>query len=364
MATLSQASHQWATRPADERFTSLTELHDHFKHQRDTSKVVTLANRDLRLVPSDQTASATLHVVGPNGGAYEPNHWAFGQLSNLAGAPSSYLRNLPAPMAADCINYGLHHLREVEEMSVLLRKNGGASTFASANGPGFGRVWNSEITKVLVDRFGNGVDGDWRVPGEFGKKIKVSKENTTLYGSDRDMFVFLADEDNRVKVPNRRDGKAGSLARGFFCWNSEVGHLKLGVAYFLFDYACSNRTVWGAEGFTEIGIRHSSGAPHRWAEEVMPALEAYSRASAKPVEDMIKAAQAKKVGDLNKFLASRFAKRSGDILAAYKADEGERLPETLWDVSVAVTAYARGIQYQDERVRYERMAGEVLKLAA
>jgi len=43
-----------------------------------------------------------------------------------------------------------------------------------------------------------------RVPGEFGRRVTVTKENTTLYASDRDMFVFLADEENRMSRAARR----------------------------------------------------------------------------------------------------------------------------------------------------------------
>ena len=42
------------------------------------------------------------------------------------------------------------------------------------------------------------------MPGEFGKKVTVDRENTTLFASDRNMFVFLADEDRRIEVAGRR----------------------------------------------------------------------------------------------------------------------------------------------------------------
>ena len=43
--------------------------------------------------------------------------------------------------------------------------------------------------------------------------------------------------------------------------------------------------------------------------------------------------------------------------------DAQRPIETLWDATVAVTAYARGIQHQDERVRFEREGGKILSLA-
>jgi hypothetical protein len=39
------------------------------------------------------------------------------------------------------------------------------------------------------------------VPGEFGNRVTVTKDNTTLFASDRDMFVFLADEENVILEP-------------------------------------------------------------------------------------------------------------------------------------------------------------------
>jgi hypothetical protein len=65
------------------------------------------------------------------------------------------------------------------------------------------------VVDALVERFGDGVSGHWRVPGIFGERVTVDKGNTTLYASDRDMFVFLADEDRRIEIPNRRNGKPG-----------------------------------------------------------------------------------------------------------------------------------------------------------
>ena len=52
------------------------------------------------------------------------------------------------------------------------------------------------------------------MPGEFGSRVTVTKDNTTLYASDRDMFVFLADEENRIELPNRREEESGPVFNG------------------------------------------------------------------------------------------------------------------------------------------------------
>jgi len=365
MTTLTQASTQWATRPADERFTSLTELHAHCASVRAASQGKVVPSRQLEAQPHTDNPRGGLQVAGPNGAPVNLTHWSFGQLAQRAGAPAGYLRELPAALAADNLNYGLHYARDAEDLGVLLYRNGGPAELRAVTGPNYGRVWNSTITRSLAERFGDGLTGDFRVPGEFGHAVNATKENTTLYASDRDMFVFLADETNRVEIKNRRNGQAGSLARGFFVWNSETGSTSFGFAGFLFDYVCCNRIVWGVEGFKEVRIRHTASAPNRYLEDILPAIEAYASSSAVGVEAALAAAQSKKIADVDAFLKNRkfTGSQATAIKAAHMQDE-QRPIESLWDAATAVTAYARGVQFQDERVHFEREGGKILALAA
>jgi len=258
----------------------------------------------------------------------------------------------------------LQYRRDIEDVGVLLYRNGGDPVIRAATGPKYGRIWNSEIVSGLVSRFGDGLTGQFRVPGEFGKAVEVTKANTTLFAGDRDMFVFLADEQHRIEVPNRRDGKPGTMARGFFVWNSEVGSSTFGLQTFLFDYVCCNRIVWGAQDVSKITIRHSAGAPDRYIEEMAPALTAYAEGSTAPVLKLIADARAKRIDDVDGFLAGRFGKRMVETLKAAHDQDEHRPIESLWDVANAVTAFARGVGYQDRRVELERQAGEIMALAA
>lgn len=373
MSTLTKASHQWASRPADERFLSLSEMHKHFMKVRQQSRASVIASNALRVVPSSARGDETYGMVAqtPDEKNLQLTNWSFGQLAALAEAPAGYMRSLPAPIAADCVNFGLQFKRGVSDVGVLVQENGDA-ILRAATGPRYGRIWNADVVSELTRKFGDG-DGHWRVPGEFGQRVKVTKANTTLYASDRDMFVFLADEDRRIEMPNRRNGQPGSLARGFFVWNSEVGKCTMGIAAFLFDYVCCNRIVWGAEQYQEITIRHTSGAPGRWLEEVVPALEVYAQASSKGIEDAIAAARRDKLGggtketrenNVSDFLAGRFGKRLVDPLKLVHQVEEGRPIESRWDAVVAATAYARQLDHVDARVDLERSAGQLLDLAA
>lgn len=356
---LMQASRQWSSRPADERFVSLDDMLAHFRDQRAHSREVVCPTSRLSLVP--QADHRGLLLEGPNGHGYAPTHWSFGQLCGLADAPAGYLRRLPSELAADCLNLGLRVHREVADVGALLYRNGGDPVLRAATGPRYGRIWNEDVVSNLVDRFGDGVSGDWRVPGEFGKAVAVTKDNTTLYASDRDMFVFLADEQRRIEVPNRRNGQPGSMARGFFMSNSEVGSGTWYLSTFLFDYVCCNRIVWGATDVKEIKVRHTGGAPDRFLREIAPALKTYAESSATTVTAAIEDARSNKIAsDLDNFLASRFSRGIvKSMVTAHELEEGRPI-ETRWDAVVAATAVARGIEHQDARVDLERQAGKLL----
>lgn len=364
MSNLTKASHEWATRPEDERFVGLIPLRDFFNEQRLHSTAKNISTRMITAHPVEDDVNA-LVLVGPNGTPVAPTHWAFGQLAQRAGAPAGYLRELPSPLAADCINHGLA-MRSVEDIGVLLRKDT-TPVITAVTGPGYGRVWNATIAGALVQRFGDGLTGQFRVPGEFGEAVEITKRNTTIYGGDRDMFVFLADEQNRIELPGRRAGRMGSFARGFMVWNSEVGAQTFGVATFLYDYVCCNRIIWGAEGYEEIRIRHTTSAPTRWIEEVAPRIEEYAASRTDGIKTLLLRAKELKLGDeakVQEFLSKRFTKGQARAISAAHLSDESRPIETMWDAVTGVTAYARSIPFQDERVKLEREAGKLLNLAA
>ncbi len=351
--------NQWAKRPADERFVSLLDMQAKLHAERAVTRAYLSSSRRMRAVPLPDHKG--LMIEGANGAGYAPTHFAFGQLASLVGAPASYLRTLPSELAADALNYGLQVARGPEDVGVLLTKGAQGPTLRAATGPKYGRIWNTDIVDNLIERFGDGVHGQWRVPGIFGQRVTVNKDNTTLYAGDRDLFIFLCDEDKRVPVRTRADADSeGMLFRGFMISNSEVGAATLVVRFFAYDGICGNRIIWGAKELGGITIRHTASAPDRYLEEITPALTAYAESSTATMVDMVKIAQKQRVDALDDFLATRFGPRVAQrIVDAHETDE-HRPMETVWDVVTGVTAYARGIKHQNERVEIETVAGELL----
>jgi len=183
---------------------------------------------------------------------------------------------------------------------------------------------------------------------------------------------MLASDRNVIEVPSRRDGKTGRLYQGVVFGNSDVGSGKFWAAGFAFDDFCYNHLIWGLRDMEEISFRHTSSAPHRFMSEVVPMMKELARSTVTLKEAQIVAAQNARIDDLDKFLASRKFNRSqiAGVKAAYLSDEGQPLPSkdgitsaTIWQATVGMTAYARGLQYQDARVAIEREAGKLLLAA-
>ncbi|MEO5332879.1 MAG: hypothetical protein H7839_12720 [Magnetococcus sp. YQC-5] len=357
MSNISTAHTQWKTRPYDERFISLTDMNQYLQEVREQSHVEVVSTKNMRIVANDHNLS----VIGATGQASVMTNWSFGQLAMQASAPASYLRGLNAELAADCLNHGL--LRGDGRVGALFSTNKGQQVLRALTGPKYGRIWNSVIAQALIDRFGDGLNGQFRVPGSFGQQVAITKTNTTLYASDRDMFVFLADETNKIEVPDRRSGQPGFLSRGFFVWNSEVGASCFGVGTFLFDYVCENRIIWGASEYRELRLRHTAKAPERWLDEISPMMKKYAESSSISISQTIAAAQKAKV-EVDLFLKNRqFSERQVALIKERHLIDEQRPMESLWDVAVGITALARDLGYQDDRIGLERKAGQILDVA-
>jgi hypothetical protein len=195
--------------------------------------------------------------------------------------------------------------------------------------------------------------------------VEVTKDTTTLYASDRDVFLFLVDDTHPIEAGRLPNGDPNLYFRGFYCWNSEVGSKTLGMASFYLRAVRMNRNIWGAEGFEEISIRHSKFAAHRFAHQAAPALENFANSSPAPFMAGIKAARerivARKDDDREAFLRKQgFSKPdTAKIIANVLAEEG-RAPESIFDFVQGITALARTKPHQDTRLDLEGKAAKLL----
>ena len=257
------------------------------------------------------------------------------------------MRQLPAPLAGINLQHGL--LSHRAELVKTLEADDGRIELRAVTGPDYGRIWDHELVEAVMRIAGDGTgDTRWKVPGlldwstmTHNPFVEVTKDTTTLYASDRDVFLFLVDDAHPIEAGRLPNGDPDLYFRGFYCWNSEVGSKTLGMASFYLRAVCMNRNIWGAEGFEEISIRHSKFASHRFAHQAAPALERFATSSPAPFMAGIRAAReaivARKDEDRETFLRKRgFSRPEGDHDALapelfeltawrerYPGDEGE-----------------------------------------
>ena len=192
------------------------------------------------------------------------------------------MRQLPAALAGINLQHGL--LSHRAELVKTLEADDGRVELRAVTGPDYGRIWDHELVAAVMKIAGNGTgDTRWKVPGVLDWNtmthnpfVDITKDTTTLYASDRDVFLFLVDDTHPIEAGRLPDGSPDLYFRGFYCWNSEVGSKTLGIASFYLRAVCMNRNLWGVENFEQITIRHSKFAAQRFAHEAAPALTSFA----------------------------------------------------------------------------------------
>lgn len=360
MSVLTRANHEWSTRPADERFSSLKDMHGRATELRTSAAVAQIKFNALQVVDQDGEVA----LVGQNSKAKLTN-WAFNQLAERAHAPANYLRTLPAKVAADALNAGLAHVGGVaddaDKNAVVLMDRSNGLTARCITSDKYSRIWNADITKRLVDLE---AEGPWQpAPAAFDG-------SRGLYLGDRDMFAFLVDNDRRIF----EKGPGGGLSRGFMTWNSEVGGGAFGFMSFLYEYVCGNHRIWGATNVAEMRVIHigkdqSTKAFANLAVE----LRKYADSSAADDEAKVETARTFQIAATkDEVLDAVFGLKSPALTRrvigqAYDLAE-ERVdwygsPRSAWGMAGGLTEIARDLPNANERQALDVAAAKVMEMA-
>ncbi len=372
---IGRVSSEWFSRPDDERFLSLTDLYDTVRSRAERAHARTIDSAAIRVEATSDNAERLELLVPGQRQPIAPTHWSYGQLCSLVGAPATYMRQLPAPLAAINLQHGL--LNHRAELVKTLEMDDGRLELRAVTGPEYGRIWDHELVSAVMKIAGNGTgDTMWKVPGVLdwatmthNPFVDITKDTTTLYASDRDVFLFLVNDTHPIEAGRLPNGEPDLYFRGFYAWNSEVGSKTLGIASFYLRAVCANRNLWGTENFEEITIRHSKFAAQRFAHEAAPALISFANSSPAPFIAGIKAARerivALKDDDRESFLRRRgFSKgETGKVIEMVLSEEG-RPPESIFDFVQGITALARTKTNQDTRLELEGKAKKLLESAS
>ena len=365
---LNAASHQWATRPDDQRFLTLEDLKQALADRRSRSSSFVFPSDRLRMKASEGLSVETFDPVRGETVLLEPTHWSFGQMAAQAQAPAQYLRRLPPELAAINLQWGLEQDAARDDTLILATEHrapdvSGETTgvLRAMNSVKYGRIWDQQVVEA-VERVNH--DGRWQVPAASYARTDP-KRATTLYASDRDVFIFLVDAGNPVEVGGE------TLFRGFYTWNSEVGAATFGLTTFLYRYICDNRIIWGAADVRELSIRHNVHALERFYEEGSRWLSEFADASSNSMMTAISAAQRfeiprgeKEGAGWDVWLQARGFNPKQAKAAVESAIREEGQARSLWDIIQGITASARSIVHADTRVEVEKAAGKLLDVVA
>lgn len=363
MNNLYEASNQWANRPEDERFTNLLDLKAAVddRHRISRSKEVSLGQ--LRAVAGETDADLRICADGPGMGDMIPSNWAFSQLSLTSGAPSSYLRKLPASLAADCLNFSIEQQSKEKrnDLKVLMRDHGEFTQLSAVTGEKYGRIWDSEVVDLAIRIKDHSADQG----KEFYNPKDWSGTPTGLYAGDRDCFIFMIDGGSMLDI-----GPRAQLNRGFFMWNSEVGSKVFGIKTFYFNVVCGNHIVWDVSNVRELRIRHTKNGHSRFEEMAWSKMQELSAESLSPMDSAIRAAIEYRLDDADdevgiiKWLGRKgFTQAEARNGVAY-ANKEEGQCASLWDITQGLTAYARDLTHLNARTELEVKAGKLLDLVS
>ena len=254
---LMEANRQWATRPADERFQTLGDMHSAIAGRTSKSQdghiyldhLTPSVNGDIILTGDSQSARLT--------------HWSAGQLLTKLGVPRDLLAKLKPETAtavvADRMAQALDEPGATHRQRVLLQHStsGAPNTLRAFHGNKYERLWDRQVTGMLMEHLPAG----WRNPVAFdGGKWGAPLVPSGLYAGDRDMFAFFIDGGDWKDNPGSFDVDGDAFNNGFFCWNSEVGSASFGFTKFKFRVVCGNNIIWGADDVHTFKARHAGGA--------------------------------------------------------------------------------------------------------
>jgi hypothetical protein len=156
---IGRVSSEWFSRPADERYLSLSELFGAVSGRAERSRTRTVESAAIRVEANRDDAERLTLLLPGEEVPLAPTHWSFGQLTTMIGAPATYLRQLPAPLAAINLQYGLSSHRA--ELIKTLEVEEGRLELRAVTGPDYGRIFDHELVAAVQKIAGNGT-GDTR----------------------------------------------------------------------------------------------------------------------------------------------------------------------------------------------------------
>jgi hypothetical protein len=363
--TIATAAREYANRPKDERYPSVAALVAAAQADRMHSKEVTYNLRDLRAVNRDES----VQLESPKGRA-NFSHWSFGQLSRMLGAPAGYLRELPADLAAECLNHGIKAAPVGTQATLLVQApNGRPDPMVRAcTSDSYGRVWDGELYSAVESSI-VGQDAKWTLPPTW------SGEPAGAYRGDRDSFLILVNGGSIVTDPSLRtdgghNGPSTEMYRGLLIRNSEVGAASITIESILYRYICGNHMLWGAILDKRFRRRHVGTRVVRDAmREIRSFAWNYVNQSTERDNAIIRGLISQEIASTKDAVIDELraigATREQAVQAYDTCERTESAsPRSFWGAAQGLTRVSQESGWQDERFVLDQLAAKVLSRGA
>ena len=353
------AHREWASRPPDERFTSVHALFEAARLRRDRTHEHRL---DLSQVHTVAPTDDSLVLREPFGREAALTHWSFEQLAGIAGAPPRYLRTLPASIAALALNVGLSRRRR--EGVQLFAEVDNPWTIHAVTSQRYTRVHHDELAGRVVDLME--AHPAWHLP--LGYKDGVwgaEKVPSGAYLGDRDLFLFLVDGNRAIDDPT--DASQSGLFRGFILRNSDVGAAALTLEMFLFRAVCGNHIIWGLQHVVGFRRRHVGASIHEAWHDSLTEVVSHLDAGLDADRTQLQRATSQELGTSRQAvidtvtqrldLSQKVAGEAYDVAASTEPN-----PRSVWGYVQGLTRLSQRTPWQDQRFALDRAASRLLAL--
>lgn len=342
MSNLTRAHFELFRRTPDECFSSLRDLGEHCRGQKDRSFDRWHLPQAIRPRPQ---ATNSLAVEAGTDGAFTMNAWSFGQLCQLAKVSKDTVNRLSPETAARVFEETL----PAGKKPLQLLTEG--DTVRSVHGTAYTRLHNADLVAVLHE-----------FATDFGPPQRASTGGTGLYCGEEDMFCFLIDPLGWVEI----DGEA--FAPGFFLWNSEVGKRSLGIETFWFQAVCQNHIVWDAVEVVEFARKHTANV-HESLSEIRRIIERLVQKRDDRRDGfakVVRKAMETRLGDDAEEVAEVLAKAGvSQVLRKQALDLArEQGRFTIFSLVDALTRLSGAFKNAGDRTEADQKAGRLLQLAA
>lgn len=350
-------TRDYSVRPKDANHVTLRDMVAQADAEMRASKEAKYPLGDLRAVADGDSVK-----IASARGVARFTHWSFGQLARMAGMGSavSLLREMPAQLAADNLNWGMH--REPATPAVLLVRapNGTPEPVVrSVTSKTYGRLFDAPLWDA-VDKLVQ--DNGWTL--DFANR------------SDRDSVVTISNKRAIVRDPSVRaiiddpNRAAGDIMyRSLTIGNSETGAGSVWFDGGLFRARCKNLAIWSAVIESRYRRRHvGSHVLRDVVAQLAKFATQYLNQSPERDEAIIRQLVEKEVATTRDGLVAvlrEFGATIEQANAAFAACEMHE-PATLsplsyWGIAQGLTRNSQLTNYTDERIALDRIAAQVLQ---